>query len=150
MSPSRLSLGARPDPDRKNPRIDRDGLQRWIAAYVRLWRTPGTDGLSEIFSENATYRPGPFSDTRSGLDAISELWESERLGPDEDFDLTSEAVAIDGDTAVARVEVRYGPPRNLLYRDVWIVTFGSDGRCTAFEEWPFWPPGSKGSVAGSG
>ena len=129
--------------------VDRDGLDRWIEAYVRLWRTPGADGLSEIFTEDATYSPGPFSDPRRGLDAISELWESERLGPDEDFEMTSAPVAVDGDTAVARVEVRYGPPRDQLYRDLWIVRFDSDGRCTAFEEWPFWPPESRGTVAGS-
>jgi len=131
------------------PALDREELKRWIDAYERLWRTPGTAGLSEIFSEDATYTPGPFSDPWRGLDAISEHWESERLGPDEDFEMKFEVVAVDGDTGVARVEVRYGAPRERLYRDLWIVRLGSDGRCTAFEEWPFWPPGSPGTVAGS-
>jgi hypothetical protein len=40
---------------------------------------------------------------------------------------------------VARVEVRYGEPVSRVYRDLWIVTLGDDGRCTAFEEWPFFP-----------
>lgn len=131
------------------PALDREELKRWIEAYERLWRTPGTAGLAEIFSEDATYTPGPFSDPWRGLDAISEHWESERLGPDEDFEMKFEVVAVDGDTGVARVEVRYGAPRERLYRDLWIVRLGSDGRCTAFEEWPFWPPGSPGTVAGS-
>jgi hypothetical protein len=129
--------------------MDRDELACWVDAYERLWRTPGTDGLSEIFSDDATYSPAPFADARRGLRAISELWESERLAPDEEFDLDSEVVAMDGDTGVLRVEVRYGPPRERLYRDLWIVRFDTDGRCTAFEEWPFWPPGSKGTVAGA-
>ncbi|MGI8306275.1 hypothetical protein [Saccharopolyspora hattusasensis] len=25
------------------------------------------------------------------------------------------------------------------YRDLWIVRFAPDGKCLAFEEWPFWP-----------
>lgn len=47
--------------------------------------------------------------------------------------------AVDGDTAVVRVEVTYGEPRPGEYRDLWIVRLGADGRCREFEEWPFWP-----------
>jgi hypothetical protein len=25
------------------------------------------------------------------------------------------------------------------YRDLWIMRFDDDGRCCAYEEWPFWP-----------
>jgi hypothetical protein len=76
------------------------------------------------------------------------MWEAERLGPDEDFTLKSEIVAVDGDTGVARIEVQYGPPRDQMYRDLWVIVIGADGRCTRFEEWPFWPPGTSGTVAG--
>ena len=53
--------------------------------------------------------------------------------------MTSEVVAADGDTAVVRVGVSYGDPVRQEYRDLWIVRFAGDGRCTSFEEWPFWP-----------
>lgn len=52
--------------------MDRATLSDWIAAYERLWRTPGTDQLGRLFS---------------------------------------------------------------------------DHRCIAFEEWPFWPPGTPGRPA---
>jgi hypothetical protein len=26
------------------------------------------------------------------------------------------------------------------WRDLWVIRFGDDGRCVAFEEWPFAPP----------
>ena len=51
--------------------------------------------------------------------------------------MTSEIVAVDGLTAVVRVEVHYGDGER--WRDLWIVTFDADGRCRAFEEWPFAP-----------
>ena len=60
---------------------------------------------------------------------------------------SSEIVAIEGDTGVVRVEVRYGPPKNQEYRDLWIVRLDAEGRCTHFEEWPFWPPGTEGAPA---
>ena len=81
--------------------------------------------------------------------AIREMWEEERDGPDEVFTLAFEIVAAEGDTGVVRLEVRYGEPVVQEYRDLWVVRLDSDGRCVAFEEWPFWPPGTAGTVAGS-
>jgi len=40
---------------------------------------------------------------------------------------------------VARVEVTYDAPEPHGYRDLWIVTLEADGRCRAFEEWPYFP-----------
>ena len=125
-------------------------LDAWIALYVELWRTSGSERVGELFAEDAVYVTEPFSDPVEGLAAIRELWERERLGPDEDFELDSEVVAVDGDTGVARLEVRYGPPREITYRDLWVVRVDGDGRCVRFEEWPHWPPGAAGTPAGSG
>lgn len=83
----------------------------------------------------ATYR----GRTRRRSPAISEMWEAERRGPDEPFAISSEVLAVDGDVAVARVEVRYEDPVPREYRDLWILHFAEDGRCRSFEEWPFWP-----------
>ena len=91
---------------------------------------------------------GPYEESAVGLAAIAELWERERRGPDEEFEMTHELVAAEGEVAVVRVEVRYGPPQNLEYRDLWIVRLSPDGRCRAFEEWPFWP--EKGVVPEGG
>jgi len=79
----------------------------------------------------------PYEEPVHGLESIGALWERERTGPDEEFELSAELVAVEGDTAVARVEVAYA--RGERYRDLWIVRFDEDGRCREFEEWPFWP-----------
>jgi hypothetical protein len=128
--------------------MDRDGLERWIASYERLWRTAGTDGLRELFTDDAYYSIGPYEDPHQGLEAIERLWEAERDGPDESFEISAEVVAVEGDTGVVRVYVRYGEPKDQEYRDLWVIALDEDGRCTRFEEWPFWPPGSEGTVAG--
>ncbi|MGC5031312.1 nuclear transport factor 2 family protein [Micromonospora sp. DT229] len=120
--------------------MDREQVTGWIAAYERAWRTPGTEMLATIFTEQASYRQGPYREPVVGLPAITRMWEAERDGPDEVFQMTSEVVAVEGDTAVARLEVRYGDPVDQEYRDLWIMRFAEDGRCASFEEWPFWPP----------
>lgn len=117
--------------------ISRARAEAWIAAYERAWRSAGTDSLAEIFSEDASYRMSPYEEPVRGLEAIGALWERERTGPDEEFELTHEIVAVDDDAAVARIAVTYATGAE--YRDLWIVRFDEDGRCREFEEWPFWP-----------
>jgi hypothetical protein len=53
--------------------------------------------------------------------------------------MDSSVVAVEGNTAVARVLVRYGDPVTQEYTDLWVMRFEDGGRCEWFEEWPFWP-----------
>jgi SnoaL-like domain len=117
--------------------IDRERVAGWIEAYERAWRTAGAEMLAELFVEEASYRMSPYEEPVRGLEAIGELWERERAGPDEGFELGFELIAVDGDTAVARIAVAY--EHGSEYRDLWIVRFTADGRCSEFEEWPYWP-----------
>jgi hypothetical protein len=125
--------------------VQRATLESWIERYERAWRTPGTEALAELFTADASYRTSPFEDPYIGLEEISEMWEAEREGPDEPFEMDVEVVAVEGDTGVGRLEVRYLKPGGTTYRDLWIVTLDEHGRCTRFEEWPFWPRGSGGT-----
>jgi uncharacterized protein (TIGR02246 family) len=118
---------------------DRAAVSRWLAGYEAAWRTPGTAGLADLFTSDATYLQSPYERPLNGLDAIKQMWEAEREGPDEVFTLATDIVAIDGPTAVVRAEVRYGTPLRQEYRDLWVIRLADDGRCTWFEEWPFWP-----------
>jgi ketosteroid isomerase-like protein len=117
----------------------RTDVEAWVAGYERAWRTAGTSGLGELFTDDAVYRTSPYEEPVVGLPAIAQMWEGERDGPEEPFTMASDAVAIEGDVAVVRVEVAYGGPVPREYRDLWVIRFARDGRCAAFEEWPFWP-----------
>lgn len=116
---------------------NRARAEKWIAAYERAWRTAGTDLLDELFAEDASYRMSPYEKPVQGLAAIGELWERERAGADEEFELSSQLVAVEAEVAVARIAVAYGDGNE--YRDLWVIRFAPDGRCLSFEEWPFWP-----------
>jgi ketosteroid isomerase-like protein len=119
--------------------VERADLGRWIERYERAWRTPGTAELKDLFSADATYMAAPFAPPLRGLEQIAAFWEDERESAEEVFTLAWEPVAVDGNVCVARVEVHYGDPVTRTYRDLWIITLAADGRCTAFEEWPFFP-----------
>ena len=119
--------------------MDRRGVEAWVRAYESAWRTPGTESLSELFTSDATYLQGPYETPVLGRPAIAAMWEAERDAPEEVFEMSSSIVALDGNTAVARVEVRYGKPVEQEYRDLWIMSFTDDGLCQSFEEWAYWP-----------
>jgi hypothetical protein len=116
-----------------------DDVRRWVASYVKAWRSPGTEALSVVFSEQVSYRPAPWADAVEGLPALAEFWEGERDGPDESFAMTSEVVAVEDGTAVVRVQIDYVRADAGSWRDLWVLRLDPDGRCSHFEEWPFAP-----------
>lgn len=118
---------------------DHEAVRRWIGAYEAAWRAPGTAGLADVFTQDARYLHSPYEAPVAGLHAIGLMWEQDRDGPDEVFAMTTEIVAVDGPMAVVRAEVRYGDPVRQEYRDLWVLRLGDDGRCSWFEEWPYWP-----------
>ena len=118
---------------------DRPAVCSWVDAYERAWRAPGTDEIPALFTDDATYLQSPYEEPVVGVEAIGRMWEAEREGPDEVFTLSTEVVAVDGPTAVVRAEVRYGRTVRQEYRDLWIIRLEEDGRCSWFEEWPYWP-----------
>ena len=118
---------------------DRVMVQRWLARYEAAWRASGTEGLADLFARDATYLKSPYEQPVSGLSAIKRMWEEEREGPDEVFTLVTRVIAVDGPVAVVRAEVSYGDPPRQEYRDLWVIRLAGDGRCTWFEEWPYWP-----------
>ena len=58
-------------------------------------------------------------------------------------------MAVENDTAVVRVAVDYTDREAGRWRDLWVLRFDADGRCEAFEEWPFAPRRRDGHEQGS-
>jgi ketosteroid isomerase-like protein len=119
--------------------MDRQGVTDWVDAYETAWRSTGVAALVDLFTPDAMYRQGPYEPPVIGLAAIGQMWDRERSGPDEEFTMAADIVAVEAETAVVRVEVAYGRPTNAEFRDLWIIRFADDGRCRSFEEWPFAP-----------
>ena len=135
---SPIVAGSRGSPE-DNGAMNRAAVQKWVADYERLWRTPGTELLAELFGADASYLPSPWAPSIQGLDAIARFWQAERDGSDEEFTMSSDVLTVHGRTAVVRVLVRYGALGNRPWRDLWVLRLAEDGRCSSFEEWPFAP-----------
>ncbi len=70
-------------------------VSRWLAGYEAAWRAPGTEGLAEIFTGDATYRLSPYEEPVVGMDSVRRMWDEKRDGPDEVFTLATEILAVD-------------------------------------------------------
>jgi ketosteroid isomerase-like protein len=119
---------------------ERAAVLRWLAAYEAAWRDPDTSVLAAMFTADASYLQSPYAQPVIGLEAIRQMWDAQRAGPDEVFSLAAEVVAVDTGTAVIRAEVHYGSPVTQEWRDLWVLVLDEDGKCSHFEEWPFAPP----------
>jgi ketosteroid isomerase-like protein len=122
--------------------MERADVERWVDGYERAWRSADTEALGDLFSPDASYLPSPWAAPLQGMAAIARFWDDEREGPDEPFTMAREILAVDGTTAVVRVSVDYdgqGATAAQRWRDLWVIRFDADGRCVAFEEWPFAP-----------
>jgi len=120
--------------------MDHRAVTQWVASYERVWRSPGTDGLAELFTSDATYLTSPWATAIEGLSAIEVFWDAGREGPEEQFTMTSDVLAVEDDTAVVRVAVEYADPASGTWLDLWVLRFAENGRCSSFEEWPIAPP----------
>ena len=49
--------------------MDRGRLTQWLEAYEKAWRTPGTNVLAKLFTEDATYLTAPYEKPHRGLEA---------------------------------------------------------------------------------
>ncbi len=106
--------------------VDRTAVADWIDGYERAWRTAGTEALATLFTRRRDVFDVAVRGRRARhRTAIAELWDRERAGPDEPFTMTWEHVAVEGDTAVVRVEVRLRRLRQREFRDLWIIRFAT-------------------------
>lgn len=109
---------------------------RWVAEYERAWRAGDTGAVERLFTPDVEYRLSPYGPSKLGADQVRGFW---RDDVDRRFTMDAEPVAVDGNVAVVRVDVRYEEPRAQEYRDLWLLRFAADGRVEDFEEWAYWP-----------
>jgi ketosteroid isomerase-like protein len=126
--------------------MEKPAVNRWLEDYVEAWKTYDRDRIVALFSEDVEYRYHPYDEPVKGRDAVVEAWlgEGEHEGAstrDQEgtYDAEYEAVAVDGDIAVATGSSSYsdepGGPVSKVYDNCYVMRFDSDGRCREFTEW---------------
>jgi ketosteroid isomerase-like protein len=116
--------------------MDRDQVMRWVDGYIDAWRAEDPQGVERLFTDDVRYRRSPYEESEVGHDAVKAFWLDDA---GETFAVRAMPVAVEGHSAVVRLDVAYGEPAQQEYRDLWVLQFADDGRVSDFEEWAYWP-----------
>lgn len=116
---------------------DRDPHERWMAGYLRAWRSDDPAEIGALFTEDATYSPHPFGTPWVGSQGIVDEWiRRGDAGAEWSFDY--EIVAVDGRIGLIRGLTTYAATKTTpetIYGNLWIVTLADDGKARSFSEW---------------
>ena len=122
--------------------MNKEDVQHWLDAYVEAWKTYDREQIAALFSPDAEYRYHAFDEAPAiGGEAIAASWvEEDRRDQPGTFDAHYEAVAVDGDIAVATGTSRYytDATQSALereYGNAFVMRFDAEGRCLAFTEY---------------
>ena len=115
-----------------------DDVRRWLAAYLDAWRRNERRPILDLFSEDATYRYGPYREPVRGRDAIADSWLDSPDAPDS-WSADYQPIAVDGGTAVVHGRTQYyEDDRSKLrteYDNVFVIRFDDARRARDFTEW---------------
>jgi hypothetical protein len=125
--------------------MDHRTVQAWLDRYIEAWRSNDATAIADLFDRDAEYRFHPSDEPERGPERISAAWLEE---PDEPgtWDAWYRPYAVEGPRAVATGVSTYfdaGGAVDRVYDNVFVMTFGEDGRCTDFTEWFVARPGDR-------
>lgn len=120
--------------------MDRAGFQTWLDRYVAAWRSNDAGDIEALFTEDAHYSYHPYDEDIVGRGAIVASWLDAPDDPST-WEARYEAWAVEGDRGAGVGRSRYwdagvshDDPPGQEYANVYLVTFGPDGRASEFRE----------------
>ena len=116
--------------------IDRAAAAAWVLRYVNAWASNDPDDIGNLFSAEAHYLTQPWAEPWVGRDGIVNRW-LEIADEPGSWDFSFEVVGVDGRLAFVEGTTDYSKSvdRPRVYRNLWVIEFDGDGRCSRFTEW---------------
>jgi hypothetical protein len=118
--------------------MDRSSVHEWLDRYIEAWRANAREPIEALFTDDVVYRFAPFGEkhVRRGIDAVVSEW-LDNPDPPGSWEASYEPYAVEDDRAVATGWSRYAATASepeKTYRNVFLLDFAADGRCSAFTE----------------
>jgi hypothetical protein len=108
-------------------------LDDWMEAYIEAWTTNDEHDIAALFTVDAVYDPQTADGEQHGHGEIVEWWQDVDDRPD-NWDFEWLPLVETEDLAVITGVTRYTSPPT-TYRNLWVIRFDDEGRCTDFTEW---------------
>ena len=115
--------------------VERETINRWVMDYLRCWREKDSDGVADLFTENAVYRASPFREPYVRRAAIRDYWRratETQVG----ISIQTGIPLCDGDRASVEWWANWtteGKPTTLP--GCLILRFAGDGKCEELREY---------------
>jgi len=107
-------------------------VERWLADYLKAWKSNKPQEIAKLFTEDALYSTGPFDEPWLGQEAIIDGWVAIGDQP-ADWTFEYEVLAADGDLGVMHGTTVYKEAGT--FSNIWLIRLAKDGRCKEFREW---------------
>jgi len=126
--------------------MTREQVAKWLTDYSKAWETYDPQAIGDLFSADAAYYYHPYDEPTRGREAIVASWLAE---PDPVGRYIGEyqPVVVEGNRAAAQGRSRYfaedGKTLEREYRNLFLLTFDDEGRCSEFREWYGKPRGQQ-------
>jgi hypothetical protein len=117
--------------------VNRDDLDRWLAAYGRAWVERDPDAAVRLFTEDVVYRETPFDEPARRAEGVRRYW-AENTGIQRDVTFHHEILVLEGRRGIARWQAGYVKPGTGVRArldGVLLLEFADDGLCRRLEEW---------------
>ena len=115
-----------------------EALNAWLDALGKAWGNQDPDAVAELFTEEATYAWGPFTEPIKGKQAIRRAWQvATRNQARVAFGYEPLAVTEDGRNVArwwASMEF-VQTSQSVRMEGLCLITLTESGRCSVFREW---------------
>ena len=115
--------------------MDVGAFEAWLDAYFAAWVSNDPVDVAALFTEDAVYAVGPFSEPWVGRDEIVARWTT---GLQDDVTSDHDVLGVSGNVGVAHWNVRATHPSTRVrmeFDGILLITFAPDGRCRDHREW---------------
>ncbi|HUO47179.1 MAG TPA: nuclear transport factor 2 family protein [Acidimicrobiia bacterium] len=117
--------------------MDTARFSEWFDRYRHAWRSHDPGEIAALFTPDAVYRADPFDEGVVGPEAIVPEWmEVFEEDSEEEFEMSHEVVAVNGDVGVVQGWITYTAGRNRDdWRNLFIIELDDQNRCRSYLEW---------------
>ena len=112
-------------------------LTAWLARSEQAWEQRDPAQAAALFTDNAPYHEMPFDAPKAGRAGIRDYWATV-TADQRNVDFTSQVVAVNGQTGVARWSASLTSAANgarVELDGVFILKFDGSGLCSELREW---------------
>lgn len=122
--------------------ITMDDVQRWLAAYEKAWEERDAAQAGALFTGDARYFETPYAEPFVGRSGVEEYWARVTAGQ-RDVDFSSEVLAANGSTGIARWSARFtlaDAGVGIELDGIFVLEFEDADTVRVLREWWMTPP----------